>query len=454
MVRPARLLRFAALSALLVPVTQLAGGLQPLWAVRSVETPQIPGFFGAGDTRHLIATLEPWDLYILGGATRDRVLVKHPVPDGLWGVGDRFLNGSGAGNQITHQEPVPLAVTQIPGFFGAGDPWRVGTTQEPWDLDPLKGKKQKAGLPLPAELGKADPLLPQTGVKQDGTAALEVEGQLEDGDEVLQDGSLYDLHTFDGEAGQFIEIRLSSDAFDTYLILLGPDGEQIAENDDGGEGLNSIIYIQLPQTGRYSMIANAYEVMGRGRYRLTVAEISAEDYQQGQENARVSAEADRLLYQGLQQYNRSQFREAITSWARALELYRAAGNRLGEGRSLGNLGIVYNNLGQYERAIDFHEQALALFRELVVRAEEVTALGNLGIAYRNLGRYPRAIDFYEQALTISRDIGDRAGEGRALGNSGNAYFNLGQYERAIDFYEQALALFRGERKKARSEETA
>ncbi|NJN22453.1 MAG: hypothetical protein HC812_16340 [Leptolyngbya sp. RL_3_1] len=43
MVRPTRLLRFAALSALLVPVTQLAGGLQPLRAARSGETPRSQG---------------------------------------------------------------------------------------------------------------------------------------------------------------------------------------------------------------------------------------------------------------------------------------------------------------------------------------------------------------------------------------------------------------------------
>ena len=75
------------------------------------------------------------------------------------------------------------------------------------------------------------------------------------------------------------------------------------------------------------------------------------------------SEANRLLNLGIQEFNRSQFREAIVSWERALELYRAVGDRAREGRALGNLGIAYNSLGQYERAIDFYEQSLVILRE-------------------------------------------------------------------------------------------
>ena len=38
------------------------------------------------------------------------------------------------------------------------------------------------------------------------------------------------------------------------------------------------------------------------------------------------AEADRLFQQGIEQFNRNQFREALASWQQALELYRALGD--------------------------------------------------------------------------------------------------------------------------------
>ncbi len=162
------------------------------------------------------------------------------------------------------------------------------------------------------------------------------------------------------------------------------------------------------------------------------------------------AEADRFLQQGIQQYGRSPFREALQSWQMALELYRETGvreafpqeSRQGEGNSLGNLGIAYRSLGQYQRAIDHLEQQLVIVREIGDRHGEGVALGNLGIAYASLGQYQRAVGFFEQALVIAREIGDRRGEGAALDNLGIAYSFLGQYQRAVGSFEQALVIAR------------
>jgi len=153
-------------------------------------------------------------------------------------------------------------------------------------------------------------------------------------------------------------------------------------------------------------------------------------------------DADDLLNQGIEQYYKSQFREAFASWEQALALYRGMGDRQGEASSLGNLGLAYDSLGQYQRAIDFHEQHLTIAREIGDRKGEASSLGNLGNAYRSLGQYQRAIDFHEQYLTIAREIGDRKGEASSLGNLGLAYDSLGQYQRAIDFHEQYLTIAR------------
>ena len=61
---------------------------------------------------------------------------------------------------------------------------------------------------------------------------LQVQGTLAEGDLVLSDGSLYVPHTLKGEAGELIQIRLESTDFDTYLILQGPDGSEIVQNDN------------------------------------------------------------------------------------------------------------------------------------------------------------------------------------------------------------------------------
>ncbi len=53
------------------------------------------------------------------------------------------------------------------------------------------------------------------------------------------------------------------------------------------------------------------------------------------------AEADRLLNQGNQQYNISQFEAALQSYQQALSIYREIKFRQGEGWALGNLGEAY-----------------------------------------------------------------------------------------------------------------
>ncbi|MEG3930226.1 tetratricopeptide repeat protein [Microcoleus sp. T3_B1] len=154
------------------------------------------------------------------------------------------------------------------------------------------------------------------------------------------------------------------------------------------------------------------------------------------------AEADRLLEQGIQQFNISQFGEALQSWEQALTIYREIEYRQGEANSLGNLGTAYYSLGQYQKAIAFHKQHLKISREIGDRQGEANSLGNLGNAYDSLGQYQRAIAFHEQSLEISREIGDRQGEAHSLGNLGNAYDSLGQFHRAIEFHQQCLKISR------------
>lgn len=59
------------------------------------------------------------------------------------------------------------------------------------------------------------------------------------------------------------------------------------------------------------------------------------------------AEADRLLQQGIEQFQTSQFDAALQSCQQALKIYREIKNRQGEGNALNNLGLAYFNLGDY-----------------------------------------------------------------------------------------------------------
>jgi len=121
-----------------------------------------------------------------------------------------------------------------------------------------------------------------------------------------------------------------------------------------------------------------------------------------------------------------------------LAIAREIKDRLGEGQSIGNLGIAYYSLGKYDKAIEFHLQRLAIAREIKDRLGEGQSIGNLGIAYYSLGKYDKAIEFHLQSLVIAREIKDRDGERGWLNNLGVTFKNLKQPELAILFYKQSV----------------
>lgn len=274
------------------------------------------------------------------------------------------------------------------------------------------------------------------GLQSDSDVLFSVEGVLEEGDAHLSNGSFYDGHVFEGEAGQIVRILMVSEAFDTFLLLQNASGEGLTRNDDGSDGTNAEIVFRLPETGQYQIIANAYDESGKGAYRLTVERSDENRLRQ----AELKAQADRLLQQGLDSARLSQYQLALDSWQAALKIYRDIGNRKGEAATLGNLGIVYYSLSDYQQAIDFHQQSLAIAKEISDHQGEANSLGNLGNVYYSLGKYQRAIDFYHHQLTLAREISDRRGKSSALGNLGLVYYSLGEYQRAIDFHRQSLAI--------------
>ncbi|AFY82524.1 tetratricopeptide repeat protein [Oscillatoria acuminata] len=162
----------------------------------------------------------------------------------------------------------------------------------------------------------------------------------------------------------------------------------------------------------------------------------------GETSEAEEAEADRLLIQGSQQYNRSDLRGAIQSWKTALAIYQQLENRPGISDSLNNLGAAYTNLGQYREAINFYQQSLAIKRQLEDKRGIVASLNNLGLAYDSLGQYREAINFHQQSLEIKRQIEDKGGIANSLNNLGNAYNSLGQYREAINFHQQSLEIKR------------
>lgn len=104
------------------------------------------------------------------------------------------------------------------------------------------------------------------------TLAWAQQGRLEGGDLQLESGEYYDVYFHDGVAGGQLEVALASDDFDAYLVVLAPDGSGLHQEDDTpGHGLGVSTVIQLPSTGRYTVVVTSAFAGETGAYSLTMS---------------------------------------------------------------------------------------------------------------------------------------------------------------------------------------
>jgi len=101
-----------------------------------------------------------------------------------------------------------------------------------------------------------------------------IPGRLTRGSHVLaDDNSFFDIYAFEGKAGQRVQIDMTSGEIDSYLILLDPNGNDLAQDDDSGGGTNARLSVILPRDGIYLVMANAYEAGQTGSYNLRAVAI-------------------------------------------------------------------------------------------------------------------------------------------------------------------------------------
>lgn len=95
-------------------------------------------------------------------------------------------------------------------------------------------------------------------------------GTLESGDETRSDSGQYtDSYDFDAEEGQQVTVNMSSDAFDTYLIVESPSGTR-TENDDAGSTSESRVELIADAGGTWRAIATSYSSGDTGDYTVAI----------------------------------------------------------------------------------------------------------------------------------------------------------------------------------------
>ena len=99
----------------------------------------------------------------------------------------------------------------------------------------------------------------------------EIDGALVTGDDLQTSGGDYlDVYWFSGRKGEGVQVKMSSTAFDPFLIVLNNSGERVWEDDNSGGGVDAQVNGTLPSDGVYLILATPFAVGRTGPYQLTL----------------------------------------------------------------------------------------------------------------------------------------------------------------------------------------
>ncbi|MXO72418.1 pre-peptidase C-terminal domain-containing protein [Alteraurantiacibacter buctensis] len=228
----------------------------------------------AGERIDVRATSTEFDPYLI---------VRGPTDDIRWENDDE---GDGSvQSRVTETAPVTGRYRVIVTSYQPGESGRYQVTG---------GPDRQAGR---ATGGGTQPVVRTGGGGSNGLRGAQ-QGTLAAGDEQLNSGEYYDAYEIDGRAGQQLRVNLSSTAFDTYLMLRGPDGSTF-DNDDS-DGTNSALDVTLPANGTYRLIVTSYRSGETGSYNLTTngAQIALSSGGRGSNSAIGGATAAGTLRPG------------------------------------------------------------------------------------------------------------------------------------------------------------
>lgn len=129
-------------------------------------------------------------------------------------------------------------------------------------------------LALAAAAVLAAPSASGQGVQAVGTgpriaAGPSISGELSPNDHQRRSGKYEDAYSLEGRRGDRVQIDLASADFDPYLVLTGPEGFALSNDDSGvGESLDSRLVVQLPADGTYRIAVTTFRPGESGAYRL------------------------------------------------------------------------------------------------------------------------------------------------------------------------------------------
>ena len=287
--------------------------------------------------------------------------------------------------------------------------------------------------PAHAQLTSLGQLTPDTPIVHTGT--------LGPGDEQTNSGQYRERFTVDVTAEQPLRIEMTSDALDTYLMVLTPNRER-TDNDNFGPANRSRVIVTPHHDGQCLVIATTYPNGQTGTYRLTIQTVSDEAQRQYTRDVRDLARADSLGYVAQQRTQAQRYDDALALYQESLSIHERYEARRAASLNHSGIGSVHYAAGRYDAAIRHFEEALAIAQATDHAADQSVLWTNVGRARQAQGDTAAAVTAYREALVVDRQRGAFPKAAQRLETIAEIHAGGGATAEAIAAYEELMALYR------------
>jgi hypothetical protein len=102
----------------------------------------------------------------------------------------------------------------------------------------------------------------------------EIGDRLTDRDIPTGEGGFARDYVVELKKGDQVVIDLSSNEFDTVIVLISSDGSTVGSNDDGPDGgTNSLLFARIAETGKYNVRVRTFGIAGDGKFVLKISRL-------------------------------------------------------------------------------------------------------------------------------------------------------------------------------------
>gem|GEM_PF-4707629 len=145
-----------------------------------------------------------------------------------------------------------------------------------------------------------------------------------------------------------------------------------------------------------------------------------------------------LVHKGLTHVQLSDYQNAFKSFRKVLlEDAHQTDHKL---KTLAHIGMgnIYNEQSEFEKALSHYQTALELAKAADDKMSQANILNNMGVVQNILGNRIGAIALYSQAIPVYKENGDNYGLARVYNNIGITYAEEGNWKEANEFYGKSL----------------